>query len=59
MKKLVLLFAFLMLPVLACCDASQIMDGPGMVNSYRQIDQETAKQMMAQEDGHVIVDVRR
>ncbi|MBQ7736913.1 MAG: rhodanese-like domain-containing protein [Oscillospiraceae bacterium] len=27
--------------------------------SYRQIDQETAKKMMAADDGHVIVDVRR
>ncbi len=26
---------------------------------YRQIDQETAKEMMAQDDGHVVVDVRR
>ena len=59
MKKIVLLFALLIFPVLAGCDAGQIMDGPGMVNSYRQIDQETVKQMMAQEDGHVIVDVRR
>lgn len=59
MKKLFLFFVILMLPVLAGCDGGQIMDGPGMVDSYRQIDQETAKQMMAQEDGHVIVDVRR
>ncbi len=34
-------------------------DGPGMVRGYQQIDQETARQMMAQDDGHVIVDVRR
>ena len=27
--------------------------------SYRQISQETAKEMMAKDDGHVIVDVRR
>ena len=27
--------------------------------SYNQIDQETAKAMMAKDDGHVIVDVRR
>ena len=26
---------------------------------YRQIDQETAKQMMEADDGHVVVDVRR
>ncbi len=35
------------------------MDGPGMVNSYRQISQEEAKEMMKRDDGHVIVDVRR
>lgn len=29
------------------------------VASYHQIDQETAKQMMTRDDGHVIVDVRR
>ena len=36
------------------------LDGDDMVGrSYTQIDQETAKQMMEREDGHVIVDVRR
>ena len=37
----------------------QIMDGDGMLNSYRQISQEEAKEMMKKNDGHVIVDVRR
>ena len=37
----------------------QIMDGDGMMNSYRQITQEEAKEMMKKDDGHVIVDVRR
>ncbi len=36
-----------------------ILDGPGMVNGYRQIGVEEAKEMMARNDGHVIVDVRR
>ena len=58
MKKLLLALVLLLLAALAGC-AGQIMDGPGMVNSYRQIDQETAKQMMAKDDGHVVVDVRR
>ena len=31
----------------------------GEERSYTQIDQETAKEMMAQDDGHVVVDVRR
>ena len=42
-----------------CARGDRVMDGPGMVNSYTQIDQETAKQMMAQDDGHIVVDVRR
>ena len=28
-------------------------------NTFTQIDQETAKEMMARDDGHVVVDVRR
>ncbi len=42
------------------CIEKQIMDGPDMVrNSYQQISQEKAKEMMEKDDGHVIVDVRR
>ena len=36
-----------------------ILDGPGMVDSYAQISQDEAKEMMAKDDGHVVVDVRR
>ena len=39
--------------------SSQIMDGEDMVRSYTQISQEEAKEMMAKEDGHIVVDVRR
>ena len=42
-----------------CSDKGQVMDGDGMMNSYRQISQEEAKKMMEADDGHVIVDVRR
>ena len=35
------------------------MDGPGMVNSYQQISQDEAKEMMLRDNGHVVVDVRR
>ena len=35
------------------------MDGEDMVRSYTQISQDEAKEMMEQDDGHVIVDVRR
>lgn len=38
--------------------AGQIMDGPDMVNSYKQITVGEARQMMAQEDGHLFIDVR-
>lgn len=39
----------------------QIMDGDGMfqIFQYKQISQEEAREMMAKDDGHVIVDVRR
>ena len=40
--------------LLAGCASGQALEG-----SYTQIDQETAKEMMARDDGHVIVDVRR
>ena len=38
----------------------QVTDGPDMEgHSYTRISQEEAKRMMAKDDGHVIVDVRR
>lgn len=39
----------------------QIMDGDGMfqIFQYKQISQDEAREMMAKDDGHVIVDVRR
>ena len=38
---------------------NNILDGPGMVNSYKQITQDEARKMMKRNDDHVIVDVRR
>ena len=38
---------------------NNILDGPGTVNSYTQISQNEATEMMKKDDGHVIVDVRR
>ncbi len=38
---------------------SNIIDGPGTVNCYFQISQDKAKEMMARNDGHIIIDVRR
>lgn len=52
--------AIILIAVIAgCALKGQVMDGDGMVNSYKQISQEEAKQMMEADDGHVIVDVRR
>ena len=49
----------LALLILTGCTLTQGMDGDDMENSYRQISQEEAKEMMTRDDGHVIVDVRR
>ena len=57
MKRMIPIFLGLLL--LTGCASVQVMDGDGMVNSYQQIDQETAKKMMEADDGHVVVDVRR
>ena len=57
MKRMIPIILLLLL--LTGCTSGQGMDGDGMVNSYQQIDQETAKMMMEADDGHVIVDVRR
>ncbi len=61
MKKYVIIPLILILVILVGCSLfqGQVMDGDGMVNSYRQISQEEAKEMMEADDGHVIVDVRR
>jgi rhodanese-related sulfurtransferase len=54
----ILMFALL---VTGCSDRGQVMDGDGMIQKieYTQITQDKAKQMMKQDDGHIIVDVRR
>lgn len=54
-----LLTMILFIMLCGCSDKGQVMDGGGMMNSYRQISQEEAKKMMETDDGHVIVDVRR
>ena len=61
MKKLILLMltAFLFV-VTGCLSACQPTDGDGMTSqSYRRISQKEAKEMMAKDDGHIVVDVRR
>ena len=51
--------AAVLLWLTACSSGPQVMDGDGMVRSYTQISQEEAKEMMEQDDGYIIVDVRR
>lgn len=58
-RILFLLTTALFILLCGCSDKGLVMDGDGMLNSYRQISQEEAARMMEQDDGHVIVDVRR
>ena len=57
LRKLAIIL--LLLTTLSLSGCAQKLDGDGMVNSYTQISQEQAKEMMARDDGHVVVDVRR
>ncbi len=50
--------AVIVLMVICGCSRNQVMDGDGMLNSYRQISQEEAAEMMKNDDGHIVVDVR-
>ena len=54
-----ILFTVFALLLTACSSGGQVMDGEDMVRSYTQISQDEAKEMMEQDDGHVIVDVRK
>ena len=58
---LVLLGVSLMFSLFGCGKTGHVMDGDGMVYapSYAQISQDEAKLMMQDDDGHIIVDVRR
>ena len=50
-----------MFSLFGCGKTGQVMDGDGMVYkpTYTHISQDEAKLMMQDDDGHVIVDVRR
>lgn len=56
MKKIMVLLTAVLHLLTGC---AQKMDGDGMLRSYTHISQETAREMMAQDDGHIVVDVRR
>ena len=55
-KLLILLLAAGLILLAGCASGGDTMEGD---NTFTQIDQETAKEMMARDDGHVVVDVRR
>ena len=59
MKAFKLIPMILLAIFLAGCGSPQVMDGSDMVRSYAQISPEEAMRMMQEDDGHVIVDVRR
>lgn len=54
MKRLAIIFFTIIVLLSGCAQPS----GSSAV-SYKQITQEEAKEMMAKDDGHIIVDVRR
>ena len=56
MKRQAVLLLIVSILLMAGC--GQKANGEDMVRTYTQIDQETAKEMMARDDGHIIVDVR-
>ena len=61
-RKCLMAIAGSVLIMLSGCESrDQIMDGDGMFQTfhYTNITQDEAKRMMEQDDGHVIVDVRR
>ena len=60
MKRLMIPILICLLVLSGCAAQSTGKEGGSMEKgSYIQIDQETAKEMMLRDDGHVIVDVRR
>ena len=55
-----LVFLAAILCVMTGCSVSgQNTGSNNMAKSYTQISQEEAKEMMAKDDGHIVVDVRR
>ncbi|MDO4805367.1 MAG: rhodanese-like domain-containing protein [Lachnospiraceae bacterium] len=55
-KSFLMLLAFILILMNGC---AQKASGDSVERSYMQITQDEAKEMMAKEDDHVIVDVRR
>ena len=58
-KNLILVFALLLVFIAGCSAFAPVADTEKSSQTFRQISQEEAKEMMAKDDGHVVVDVRR
>ena len=59
MKKALSMLTILILLLVAGCGASEQSSESAAESTYRQISQDEAMEMMARDDGHVVVDVRR
>lgn len=59
MRRLLLCALTALLLFSGCGSKGQVMDGDGMLNTYKIISQDEAKEMMLRPDGHVVLDVRR
>ena len=59
MKRWFHLALVLLLLLSGCGSGDRVTDRPVTQDTYRQISQDEAKEMMLRDDGHVIVDVRR
>ena len=59
MKKALSILTILILLLVAGCGASNQSAESTAESAYRQISQDEAMEMMARDDGHVVVDVRR
>ena len=60
MKRIILVFVATLLCVLTGCSVSgQNTGSDDAAKSYKPISQEEAREMMAKDDGHIVVDVRR
>ena len=58
-KKLILVFTLLLVFTAGCSTSGPAADTEKSSPTFHQISQEEAKEMMAKDDGHVVIDVRR
>ena len=58
-KNLILVFALLLVFTAGCSASAPATDTEKRSPGFHQISQEEAKEIMAKDDGHVVVDVRR